>query len=61
MYIDSTNNTVPSGELPVARLLQSNIEPLLKVRFSTIIDTLGNEATPLYVQDHVHSFGVTQW
>ena len=31
MYIDSTNNTEPSGELPVARLLQANIEPLLMV------------------------------
>ena len=32
MYIDSTNETEPSGELPVAKLLQTNIEPLLKVR-----------------------------
>ena len=31
MYIDSTNNTEPSGELPVARLMQANIEPLLMV------------------------------
>ena len=32
MYIDSTNETEPSGELPVAKLLQTNIEPLLKVK-----------------------------
>lgn len=31
MYIDSTNETEPSGEMPVSRLLQVHIEPLLKV------------------------------
>ena len=31
MYIDSTNITEPSGEMPVSRLLRAHIEPLLKV------------------------------
>ena len=37
MYIDSTNETEPSGEMPVSRLLQANIEPLLKVDLSSHI------------------------
>ena len=32
MYVDSTNETEPSGEMPVSRLLIEHIEPLLIVR-----------------------------
>ena len=32
MYVDSTNVTEPSGEMPVSRLLIQHIEPLFQVR-----------------------------
>ncbi len=31
MYIDSTNNSPTSGDLPVSVLLRDTVEPLLKV------------------------------
>ena len=31
--MDSTNETEPSGEMPVSRLMIQHIEPLLQVRY----------------------------
>ncbi len=31
MYIDSTNDSPKSGDLPVSELLRATVEPLLKV------------------------------
>jgi hypothetical protein len=42
--VDSTNNTEPSGEMPVSRLMIQHIEPLLQVRclffLPIIVDSL---------------------
>ncbi len=32
MYVDSSNETEPSGQIPVSKLLIQHIEPLLVVR-----------------------------
>ena len=59
MYVDSTNETEPSGEMPVSRLMIQHIEPLLQVRNSLAsYYSLVHRPLPCFQYSYTENVGV---